>query len=111
MRESKGFKQWQLAWRENSQWTKFGWAAAVGISVGLAGAAFTSHKPASQNAAVTTPAPYVVPVSSTSPRFAAAEEHAVSGQTEGERMEQLKIRNRRLEALVSVLRRRVANRQ
>jgi len=108
-------------WQEKP-WTKISWAAAVGISVGIVAAALSVHHPSLEIARAATIAPYIVPVNATSPAFSAAREQSdevdvpvsdrqAGGQQTGGQVERLQTRNRRLEALVTVLRQRAADRQ
>ncbi len=109
--------KWRTGLRHNNQLMKIGWAAAVGISVGVAAAVLTVHHPSTVYAA-STPAPYVVPVNASSPGFSVSRDHADVDQAEvtidagdSEVINQLRTRNRRLEALVTVLRQRAAARR
>lgn len=113
-------------WQEKP-WKKISCAAAVGISVGIAAAALSVHHPSLEMAKAATIAPYIVPVNATSPAFSAAREQSdevnvqvsdrpaggqqTGGQQTGGQVERLQTRNRRLEALVTVLRQRAADRQ
>lgn len=83
-------------------WKKIGWAAGVGVTVGILAAFVTLRQPLRGDAMTT----YVVswhPISSTLPLDAMP---LNDPQVERQEIEQLKTRNRRLEALVEVLRQR-----
>jgi hypothetical protein len=104
--------KWRAGLRHHDHLMKVGWAAAVGISVGVVAAALTVHHPSTVYAA-SAHAPYVVPVNATSPAFPVSRDPAEVTINAGDSdvIEQLRTRNRRLEALVTVLRQRAAERR
>jgi hypothetical protein len=109
-------KSWLIKMWRSKRWTKVGWAAGAGISIGIAAAALSVHHSSPQAAA--TVVPYIIPVNSTSPGFSLSQDRrdpvAVqpdNQQADNQQIERLRTRNRRLEALVTVLRRRAAERQ
>lgn len=102
-------------WR-SKQWKRVGWAAAVGVSVGIVAATLSVHRPGTEAA----PTPYIVPVTATPVSFSGTRElpgvssariDMPEARVDEGQLERLKTRNRRLEALVTVLRRRAAERQ
>ena len=96
---------------DRKQWLKVVGAIVVGISVGIAGAALNVSHRSPQVAVTATSVPYIVPVSATMTHSMSEslEQPANSGTPAfAEQIERLKTRNRRLEALVSVLRQRAA---
>lgn len=104
-------EQWRMKQWRRAQWRKIGWAAGVGISVGILAGALSVHHTPVVRANV---APYIVPASvpaatvlvTSTERVRSSDDVAYDSQ-----LERLKTRNRRLEALVTVLRRRAADRQ
>jgi len=105
-------KQKRKAPLQNEQWKKAAWAAVIGVSFGLiaasVSAAHHSHQPVERSA------PFMVPVSANPVSVSAAREQASATSepaSEAQELERLKTRNRRLEALVSVLRHRETERQ
>ena len=99
---------WRMKLRQNKQLPKLGWAAVVGITVGIAAASFSVHRHPVNTAAASIP--YIVPVNLTPPVSAASGTGVATASfpRSGDQLEKLETRNRRLEALVAVLRRRAA---
>lgn len=102
----------RVAFGQN-QWRKVIIAIAVGMCVGVAAAALNvSHRTDPELTSVVTPVPYILPVSnnaSADTRAASLEPTNAPGTLASfQQIERLKTRNRRLEALVSVLRQRTA---
>ncbi len=98
---------------QSTQRKKVGWAVVAGISFGVVAATLSVHRPAFRPRETTT-APYIVPVAATGSNSASREQSdaaADSQQLDAQQMERLKTRNRRLEALVTVLRHRATERQ
>ena len=100
---------WRMKLLQNRQMPKLGWAAVVGITVGIAAASLSVHRHPVNTAAASIP--YIVPVTLTSSPVSSASATEVANTglpPNSARLEKLQTRNRRLEALVAVLRRRAA---
>lgn len=101
-------------WLQGKQWIKVGWAAGIGVSVGIAAAVISANRPSIHTVSIASPSPYIVPVSATSVTSPSSEEQTITGdtpQSSSREIERLRTRNRRLEALVTVLKQRAADRQ
>ena len=86
---------------QKKQWNRLGWASAVGVTFGIAAALFASRAQPSSAART----PYVVP------SVVVNSGQTPANQVDDAEVQRLKVRNRRLEALVAVLRNRSVHRQ
>lgn len=93
---------------QSKQWKKVVWAAAAGVSLGVVAATLTISTPSLKQQHA--PTAYMVPVVATASHFSASQERPESS-ADTEELDRLKTRNRRLEALVTVLRHRAAERR